>query len=117
MTHAAMAAPIGTPSASTATAMISLVAWLSIGSSSSAIVGSTMAPHALSVGSSALKGSRMAILGPVTITNANIADVMLMQALLEAVPDCATVYSPKMPPTEKVSDKIDPHFRQAGATL
>jgi hypothetical protein len=39
------------------------------------------------------------------------------QALLKAVSGCATVYSPKMPPTEKVRDKIDPHFRQAGATL
>jgi hypothetical protein len=44
-------------------------------------------------------------------------DVTLTQALLKAVPDRATVYSPKMPPTEKVKDKIDPHFRQAGATL
>jgi hypothetical protein len=51
------------------------------------------------------------------IRHGAIADVMLMQALLKAVPDCATVYSPKMPPTEKVRDKIDPHFRQAGATL
>jgi hypothetical protein len=44
------------------------------------------------------------------------------QALLKAVPDRAallmsSVYSPKMPPIEKVRDKIDPHFRQAGATL
>jgi hypothetical protein len=54
MTHAAMAAPIGTPSASTATAMISLVAGLSTGSSSSAMAGSTMARHAFRFGSSAL---------------------------------------------------------------
>jgi hypothetical protein len=37
-----------------------------------------------------------------------------MQALLKAVPDRATVYSSKMPPAEKIRDKIDPHFRQAG---
>ena len=59
MTHAAIAAPIGTPSSNTATAMISLVAWLSIGASSSAMVGSTMARHPLSLGSSALEGSCM----------------------------------------------------------
>jgi hypothetical protein len=40
MTPAAMAAPTSTPSPNTATAMISLVAWLSTGSSSSAM-GST----------------------------------------------------------------------------
>jgi hypothetical protein len=49
-------------------------------------------------------------------------DVTLTQALLKAVPDRAarpmsSVYSPKMPPMEKVRDKIDPHFRQAGGTL
>ena len=49
MTPAAMAAPTSTPTANTATAMISLVAWLSTGSSSSVMGGSTIA-----AGSSAL---------------------------------------------------------------
>jgi hypothetical protein len=74
MTHAAMAAPIGTPSASTATAMISLVAWLSTGSSSSAMVGSTMARHAVRLDSSALKGSLLCVGAQRTVEVGDCAD-------------------------------------------
>jgi hypothetical protein len=56
------------------------------------------------------------------VDETSMVDVTLTQALLKAIPDraallMASVYSPKMPPMEKVRDKIDPHFRQGGATL
>jgi hypothetical protein len=49
-----------------------------------------------------------------------MVDLMLIQAQRKAVPDRAVLLMSsvtKMPPSEKASDKIDPHFRRAGATL
>jgi hypothetical protein len=50
----------------------------------------------------------------------SMVDLMLIQAQLKAVPDRAALPMPsvyKTPPSKKASNKIDPHFRRAGATL
>jgi hypothetical protein len=50
----------------------------------------------------------------------SMVDRVLVHAQLKAVPDDAALLMSsaiKMPPSEKTSDKIDPHFRRAGMTL